>query len=36
MFLAEWREYPSVPCLAGKKKLNGGSCLNVVEIVCVT
>ena len=20
MFLSEWREFPSVPCLAGKKK----------------
>jgi len=21
MFLSEWREFPSAPCLAGKKKL---------------
>jgi len=22
MFLSEWREFPSAPCLAGKKKLD--------------
>jgi hypothetical protein len=36
MFLAEWREFPSAPCLAGKKKLDDSSCLNVVEITHVT
>jgi len=33
MFLSEWREFPSAPCLAGKKKeLVDGSRLDVVEI----
>ena len=33
MFLSEWREFPSAPCLAGKKKnLNDSSRLDVVEI----
>jgi len=36
MFLSEWREFPSAPCLAGKKKLNDSSRLDVVEIACVT
>jgi len=31
MFLSEWREIPSVSCLAGKK-LDGRSYLDVVEI----
>ena len=31
MFLSEWREFPSVPCLAGKKKLDDCSRLDVVE-----
>ena len=31
MFLSEWPEFPSAPCLAGKKKLDG-SRLDVVEI----
>jgi hypothetical protein len=35
MFLSEWREFPSVPCLAGKKLVDS-SCLNVVEIVRIT
>ena len=34
MFLSEWREFPSVPCLA-EKKLNDSSRLNVVEIARV-
>jgi len=32
MFLSEWHEFPSAPCLAGKKKLDDSSRLNVVEI----
>ena len=32
MFLSEWREIPSAPCLAGKKKLDNSSHLDVVEI----
>jgi len=37
MFLSEWREFPSAPCFAGKrkekeKKINGSSRLDVVEI----
>ena len=35
MFLSEWREFPSAPCLAGKKKLNESSRLDVVEIARV-
>jgi len=35
MFLSEWREYPSAPCLAGKKKLDDSSCLDFVEIARV-
>ena len=35
MFLSEWREFPPAPCLAGKKKLDDSSRLNVVEIVRV-
>jgi len=34
MFLPEWREFPSAPCLAEKKKLDS-SRLNVVEIARV-
>ena len=30
MFLSEWREFPSVSCLAGKK-LDDSSCVDVVE-----
>jgi hypothetical protein len=30
--LSEWREFPSSPCLAGKKKLEESSRLDVVEI----
>jgi len=32
MFLSEWREFPSAPCLAGEKKLDDCSRLDVVEI----
>jgi len=32
MFLSEWREFPSAPCLAGKKKLDDSSRSDVVEI----
>jgi len=35
MFLSEWREFPSAPCLAGKKKLDDSSRLHVVETACV-
>ena len=35
MFLSEWREFPSIPCFAGKKKLDDSSRLDVVEIVRV-
>ena len=31
MFLSEWHEFPSAPCLA-KKKLDDSSRLDVVEI----
>ena len=31
MFLSEWREYTSAPCLAGKKELDDSSRLDVVE-----
>jgi len=33
MFLSEWREFSSAPCLAGEKKLDDSSHLDVVEIV---
>jgi hypothetical protein len=35
MFLSEWREFPSAPCLAWKRKLDNSSRLDVVEIVRV-
>ena len=36
MFLSEWREFPSAPCLARKKKkLDDSSRLDVVEIARV-
>ena len=35
MFLSEWREFPSAPCLAGKKELDDSLRLDVVEIVRV-
>ena len=31
MFLSEWLEFPSAPCLAGKQKLDVSSRLHVVE-----
>jgi hypothetical protein len=31
MFMSEWREFPSAPCLAGKKNVDR-SCLDVDEI----
>jgi len=34
--LSEWREIPSAPYLAGKKKLNDSSRLHVVEVARVT
>jgi len=34
MFLSEWREFPSAPCLAGKK-LDDSSSTDVAEIVRV-
>jgi len=36
LFLSEWREFPSVPCLAGKIKLDDSSRLDVAEIARVT
>ena len=35
MFLSEWHEYPSAPCLAGNKKLDDSSRLDVVEVTRV-
>jgi len=35
MFLSEWREFPSAPCLAGGKKLDDSSRHHVVEIARV-
>ena len=35
MFLSEWREFPSAPCLEGGKKLDDSSRLHVVEITRV-
>ena len=35
MFLSEWREFPSAPCITGKKILNDSSRLDVVEIARV-
>jgi len=35
MFLSEWREFPAVPCPAGKKKLDDSWRLDVVEIARV-
>jgi hypothetical protein len=35
MFLSEGREFPSAHCLAGKKKLDDSSLLDVVEIARV-
>jgi len=37
MFLSEWREFPSAPCLAEKKNtFDGSSRLDVVEIARFT
>ena len=35
MFLSEWREFPSAPCLVGEKKFDDSSHLDVVEITRV-
>jgi len=35
MFISEWREFPSAPCLAEKKKLDDSSRLHIVEIALV-
>jgi len=35
MFPSEWREFPSAPCLAEKKKLDDSPRLGVVEIARV-
>jgi len=35
MFLSEWHEFPLAPRLAGKKKLDDSSRLDVVEIAGV-
>jgi len=35
MFLSEWREFPSAPCLAGEKKFDDSSSIHVVEIARV-
>ena len=38
MFLSEWREFPSAPCLAGGGggvEIDDSSCLHVVEIARV-
>jgi len=35
MFLSEWLEFPSAPCLAGGKKLDDSSHLDVVEIMLI-
>jgi len=32
MFLSEWREFTSAPCLAGGKKIDDSTRLDVVEI----
>ena len=32
VFLSEWREFPSAPCLAGKKNLDVSARLDVVEM----
>jgi len=35
MFLSEWREFPSAPCLAGKIKLYDSSRLDVADVARV-
>jgi len=32
MFLSEWREFPSAPCLAGKEKLDESLRLGVFKM----
>ena len=29
LFLSEWCEFPSAPCLTGKKKIDESSCLDI-------
>jgi len=36
MFLSEWREFSSAPCLEGEEKLDDSSCLDFVEIARTT
>jgi hypothetical protein len=36
MFLSEWREFAYAPCLAGEKKLDDSSRLDVVEVARIT
>jgi len=35
MLLSQWREFPSVSCLAGKRKFDDSSRLDVVDITRV-
>jgi len=35
IILSEWREFPSAPCFAEKKKIDNSSRLDVVEIARV-
>ena len=35
MFLSEWREFPSAPCLARKKKLDDSSRFDVIIIITI-
>jgi hypothetical protein len=35
MFLSEWRQFSTAPCLAGKKKLDDSLRLDVFEIARV-
>jgi len=35
IFVSEWREFPSAPCLAGGKKIDDSSRLDVAEIARV-
>jgi len=35
MFVSEWREFPSAPCLAEGKKIDDSSRLDFVEIARV-
>jgi hypothetical protein len=36
MFLSQWREYPLVPCLEEREKLDDRLHLDIVEIARVT